>query len=109
MSSTVAPPKPPASHLQLLLPHRQPPTASMVLGRANGRARAVERRRVGVAPCRFDARLAERKSSRYRSELADSNVGVEWSQNARKWMGYWAYTDFTPTIFYRAAAPAAWR
>ncbi|EJK53470.1 hypothetical protein THAOC_27096, partial [Thalassiosira oceanica] len=27
------------------LPHRHPPTASVVLGRANGRARAVERRR----------------------------------------------------------------
>ena len=45
MSSTVAPPKPPASHLQLLLPHRHPPTASAVLGRADGRARALERRR----------------------------------------------------------------
>ncbi|EJK50887.1 hypothetical protein THAOC_30000, partial [Thalassiosira oceanica] len=45
MSSTVAPPKPLASHLQLPLPHRHPPTASVVLGRANGRARAVERRR----------------------------------------------------------------
>ncbi|EJK72843.1 hypothetical protein THAOC_05586, partial [Thalassiosira oceanica] len=43
MSSTVAPPKPPALHLQLLLPPRHPPTASVVLGRANGRARAVER------------------------------------------------------------------
>ncbi|EJK68871.1 hypothetical protein THAOC_09916 [Thalassiosira oceanica] len=45
MSSTVAPPKPPASHLQLLLPHCHPPTASLVLGRANGRARAVAWRR----------------------------------------------------------------
>ncbi|EJK44610.1 hypothetical protein THAOC_36838 [Thalassiosira oceanica] len=45
MSSTVAPPKPPASHLQLLLPLRHPPTASVVLGWANGRAQDVERRR----------------------------------------------------------------
>ena len=29
-------------------------------------------------------------------------VGVEWSQNARKWVqsGYWANTYFTPTIFF---------
>ncbi|EJK63411.1 hypothetical protein THAOC_15921 [Thalassiosira oceanica] len=56
MSSTVAPPKPPASHLQLLLPHRHPPTASVVLGRANGRARAVERRRRRPLPLRRPAR-----------------------------------------------------